>query len=97
MELVHAIVQEVPYNFSQYLMKDLASNLWSSRPFLVYPRFMMRVITRQLEFGCIPARYPRAEVVLQENIRNSLLVPTANNTGLVTHIVLCAELIFGVD
>ncbi|MFS7995197.1 hypothetical protein Hanom_Chr12g01115221 [Helianthus anomalus] len=44
MEPVHAIVQDVPYNFSHYLMKDLTSNLWSSRPFLVYPRFMMRVI-----------------------------------------------------
>ncbi|MFS7929710.1 hypothetical protein Hanom_Chr04g00335731 [Helianthus anomalus] len=97
MEPVHAIVQVVPHNFSHYLMKDLTSNLSSSRPFLVYPRFMMRVITRQLEFGGIPTWYPRAKVVLQQNIRNTLLVPTANNTGLVTHLWLFAKLIYGED
>ncbi|MFS8016572.1 hypothetical protein Hanom_Chr15g01370181 [Helianthus anomalus] len=45
MEPVHAMVQEVPYNFSHYLMKDLTSNLWSNRSFLVYPCFLIRVIT----------------------------------------------------
>ncbi|MFS7954555.1 hypothetical protein Hanom_Chr07g00631891 [Helianthus anomalus] len=97
MESVHAIVQDVPCNFSHYLMKDLTSNMWSSKPFLVYPRFMMRVITSQLGFGGIPARYPRAEVVLKQNIRSILLVPTTNNTGLETHLWLFAELIYGED
>ncbi|MFS8000760.1 hypothetical protein Hanom_Chr12g01182211 [Helianthus anomalus] len=67
-------------------MKDLTSNLWFSRPFLVYPRFMMRVITRHLEFGGILAWYPRAKVIIQKNIRNTLRVPTSNYTGLVTHL-----------
>ncbi|MFS7904102.1 hypothetical protein Hanom_Chr01g00032041 [Helianthus anomalus] len=93
---MHAILQEVPYNFFHYLMKDLTSNLWSSRPFLVYPHFMLRVITRQLGFGSVTSWYPRSEMVLQESVRNSLLVPSANNTGLVTHLCLFAKLIFGV-
>ncbi|MFS8021341.1 hypothetical protein Hanom_Chr16g01426281 [Helianthus anomalus] len=97
MQPVHAIVQEVSYNYSHYQMKDHTSNLWSSRPFLVYPRFMMRVITRQLGFRGIPAWYPKAKVVLQQNIRNTLLVPPSNNTGLVTHLWLFVELIFGED
>ncbi|MFS7955833.1 hypothetical protein Hanom_Chr07g00647331 [Helianthus anomalus] len=63
-EPVHAIVQEIPYNFSHYLAKDLTSNLWSSKPFLLYPRFMMKVITRQVGFGGVLAWYPRAEMVL---------------------------------
>ncbi|MFS7963214.1 hypothetical protein Hanom_Chr08g00735431 [Helianthus anomalus] len=96
-EPVHGVVQEVPYNFSHYLMKDITSNMWSSKPFLVYPRFMIREITRQLGFGDFLAWYPRAYMVLQESSRNSFLVPTANNMGLVTHLWLFAELIFGVD
>ncbi|MFS7907202.1 hypothetical protein Hanom_Chr01g00068531 [Helianthus anomalus] len=60
MEPIHALVQDIPYNFSHYLMKDITNNMWSSRPFLVYPRFLMRKITSQLGFGSIPAWYPRA-------------------------------------
>ncbi|MFS8016880.1 hypothetical protein Hanom_Chr15g01373711 [Helianthus anomalus] len=84
MEHVHSIVQEVPYNFSRYLMKEFTSNLWSSRPFLVYPHFLMSVSTHQLGFGGVPIWYPRAEMLLQERFYNTLLVPTGNNTRLVT-------------
>ncbi|MFS7953692.1 hypothetical protein Hanom_Chr07g00621631 [Helianthus anomalus] len=54
MEFVHALVHDVPYNFSHYLMRNFVSNLYSSRPFLVYPRFLMRVITNQLDFEGVP-------------------------------------------
>ncbi|MFS8033177.1 hypothetical protein Hanom_Chr17g01566461 [Helianthus anomalus] len=76
MEPMHVIVQEVPYNFSYYLTRDFVSNLWSSRPFLVYPRFLMRVITHQLDFGEVSVWYPRAEMLLKENFHNAHLVPT---------------------
>ncbi|MFS7912108.1 hypothetical protein Hanom_Chr02g00125981 [Helianthus anomalus] len=46
MELVPTIVQDVPYNLSHYLMRDFVSNWYSSKPFLVHPRFLMRVITQ---------------------------------------------------
>ncbi|MFS7918302.1 hypothetical protein Hanom_Chr03g00199381 [Helianthus anomalus] len=58
MEPMHAIVQEVPYISSHYLVKYFTSNLWSSRAFLVYPRFRMRVITHQLGFGGVPICIP---------------------------------------
>ncbi|MFS8020162.1 hypothetical protein Hanom_Chr15g01412261 [Helianthus anomalus] len=45
METVRALILDIPYNFSYYLMKDVASNMWSGRPFLIYPRFLMRIIT----------------------------------------------------
>ncbi|MFS7967806.1 putative EF-hand domain-containing protein [Helianthus anomalus] len=50
MEPVNAVVQEVPYNLSHYLMSDFVSNLWSNGSFLFYPCFLMRVITHQLDF-----------------------------------------------
>ncbi|MFS7987914.1 hypothetical protein Hanom_Chr11g01028391 [Helianthus anomalus] len=74
MEPVHAILQEVPCNFSHYLMRDFVSNLWSSRPFLVYPCFLMRVITHKLDFRGIPVWYPRAKMLLQENFHNAHLL-----------------------
>ncbi|MFS7906030.1 hypothetical protein Hanom_Chr01g00054591 [Helianthus anomalus] len=45
MEPVRALVLDTPYNFSYYLIKDFASNMWSGRPFLIYPCFLMRIIT----------------------------------------------------
>ncbi|MFS8002191.1 hypothetical protein Hanom_Chr13g01199181 [Helianthus anomalus] len=95
MEPIHALVQDIPYNFSHYLMKDITSNMWSGRPFVVYPRFMMRVITSQLGFGGIPAWFPRAEVVLQQSIKHTMLIPSAHNTGLETHLWLFTQIIYG--
>ncbi|MFS7954126.1 hypothetical protein Hanom_Chr07g00626641 [Helianthus anomalus] len=97
MKPVHAIVEEVPYNCSHYIMGDFVSNFWSSRPFLVYPRFLMRLITHRLDFGGVPVWYPRAEMLLKENFHNAHLVPTVNDTGLVTHLWVFAKLIFYID
>ncbi|MFS7997946.1 hypothetical protein Hanom_Chr12g01147961 [Helianthus anomalus] len=46
MEVVHAVVQEKPYKFSMFLMRDLESNMHTRQPFLIYPRFGTKVITR---------------------------------------------------
>ncbi|MFS7987951.1 hypothetical protein Hanom_Chr11g01028811 [Helianthus anomalus] len=90
------MVQDVPYNFSHYLIRDFVRNLWSSRPFLVYRHFLMRVITHQLDFGGVPVWYPRAEMIFQENFHNAHLVPTSNHTGLETHLWAFIEIIFNV-
>ncbi|MFS7949521.1 hypothetical protein Hanom_Chr06g00572551 [Helianthus anomalus] len=95
MEPIHELVQDTPYNFSHYIMKDLASNLWSGRPFLVYPRFLMRIITSQLDFGGVPAGYPRVEIRLQQNMNLNMLIPTDQNTGLVTILWLFLEIFYG--
>ncbi|MFS8007983.1 hypothetical protein Hanom_Chr14g01267381 [Helianthus anomalus] len=71
MEPVHTLVHGVPYKFSHFLMRDFVCNIYSSRPFLIYPRFLMKVITSQLDFGGLPVWYPRAEMVLQENFQCS--------------------------
>ncbi|MFS7945437.1 hypothetical protein Hanom_Chr06g00524311 [Helianthus anomalus] len=60
MEVVHAVVQEKPYNFSKFLMRDLESNMHTRQPFLIYPRFVTKVITSQLDFGCVRSWYLRA-------------------------------------
>ncbi|MFS7968589.1 hypothetical protein Hanom_Chr09g00799351 [Helianthus anomalus] len=95
MEPIHALVQDIPYNFSHYIMKDFASNLWSGRPFLVYPHFLMRIITSQLDFGGVPAGFPRAEMRLQQNMNLNMLIPTDQNSGMVTALWLFLELIYG--
>ncbi|MFS8019405.1 hypothetical protein Hanom_Chr15g01403401 [Helianthus anomalus] len=76
-------------------MKDITSNLWSGMPFLVYPHFMMRLITSQLGFGGAPAWYHSAEVVLQQSIRHTMLIPTSRNTSLETHLWLFTRIIYG--
>ncbi|MFS7908780.1 hypothetical protein Hanom_Chr01g00087101 [Helianthus anomalus] len=95
MESIHALVQDVPYNFFHYLMKDFASNLWSDMPFLVYPRLLVRIITSQLDFGGISVWFPIVEVILQQNIRLNMLIPTEHNTGLETLLWLLHEIIYG--
>ncbi|MFS7945388.1 hypothetical protein Hanom_Chr06g00523721 [Helianthus anomalus] len=54
MEHVHAIVHDVPYNYSHYLMRYFIGNIDSSRPFLMYPRLLMKVISSKLDFGGVP-------------------------------------------
>ncbi|MFS7917875.1 hypothetical protein Hanom_Chr03g00194311 [Helianthus anomalus] len=60
MEVVHAVVQEKSYNFSMFLMRDLESNMHTRQPFLIYPRFVTKLITRELNFGGVTSWYPRA-------------------------------------
>ncbi|MFS7917390.1 hypothetical protein Hanom_Chr03g00188451 [Helianthus anomalus] len=55
MEVVHAVVQEKPSNFSKFLMRNLESNMHTRQPFLIYPRFVTKVITSQLHFGGVEA------------------------------------------
>ena len=76
-------------------MRDFASNMWSSRPFLMYTRFLMKIITSQLDFGGIPAGYQRAELVLQQNASIALLRPTNKNFGLVTKQWVLLEIEYG--
>ncbi|MFS7917910.1 hypothetical protein Hanom_Chr03g00194751 [Helianthus anomalus] len=47
MEVVHAVVQETPYNFSKYLIRDLEANIHNDQPYLIYPRLVLKVITNQ--------------------------------------------------
>ncbi|MFS7987417.1 hypothetical protein Hanom_Chr11g01022431 [Helianthus anomalus] len=86
MEVVHAVVQEKPYNFSKFLMRDLEANMYTRQPFLIYPRFVTKVITIQLNFGGVPNLYPRAQFVLQEDLNVPSLVPTQNHTGHITYL-----------
>ena len=95
LEICRAVTLKVPYNFSYYLMRDFASNMWSSRPFLMYPRFLMKIITSQLDFGGIPAGYQRAELILQQNTSIALLRPTNKNFGLVTEQWVLLEIEYG--
>ncbi|MFS7947826.1 hypothetical protein Hanom_Chr06g00552751 [Helianthus anomalus] len=95
MEPIRALVLDTPYNFSYYLIKDFASNMWYGRLFLVYPRFLMRIITSQLGFGGVPAGYPRAEMRLQQNMNLNMLIPTNQNSGLVTDLWLLLEMDHG--
>ncbi|MFS7919093.1 hypothetical protein Hanom_Chr03g00208841 [Helianthus anomalus] len=50
MKVVHAVVQDKSYNFSKFLMRDLESNMHTRQPFLIYPRYVTKVITSQLDF-----------------------------------------------
>ncbi|MFS7888282.1 hypothetical protein Hanom_Chr00s000001g01593111 [Helianthus anomalus] len=86
----------IPLKISHYIMKDLASNLWSGRPFLVYPCFLIWVIISQLGFGGVPAGFPRAEMRLQQNMNLNMLIPTDQNSGLVTALWLFIEILYGV-
>ncbi|MFS7955698.1 hypothetical protein Hanom_Chr07g00645681 [Helianthus anomalus] len=92
---------EVSYRLMDLYMHlyrtSLISNIWSCRPFLVYPRFTMRVINSQLGFGGIPALYPIADVVLQQSIKHTMLIPTDHNTGLETHLCLFHHIIYRED
>ncbi|MFS7921277.1 hypothetical protein Hanom_Chr03g00234921 [Helianthus anomalus] len=82
MEVVHVVVQEKLYNFFKFLMRDLEANMHTRQPFLIYPRFVTKVITSQLDFGGVTYWYPGAQVVLQEDMNvPSYLVPTQNHTG----------------
>ncbi|MFS7891131.1 hypothetical protein Hanom_Chr00s000238g01630071 [Helianthus anomalus] len=86
MEVVHAVVQETPYKFSKYLMRDLEANMHNHQPYLIYPRFVMKVITSQLGFGGVPIWYRRAQVILQEDMNIASLVPTNQPTGRTTYL-----------
>ncbi|MFS8023120.1 hypothetical protein Hanom_Chr16g01447731 [Helianthus anomalus] len=94
MEMVHAVVQEKPYNFSKYLMRDLEENIHTHQPYLIYPRFVMKVITSQLDFGGVTNWYPRVQVVLQEDLNIPSLVPTNQHTGRTTYLWMYASLIY---
>ncbi|MFS7937165.1 hypothetical protein Hanom_Chr05g00424391 [Helianthus anomalus] len=65
--------------------------MWSGRIILIYPRFLIRIITSQLGFGGVPVGYPRAEMRLQQNMNLNMLIPTNPNTGLVTDLWLLLE------
>ncbi|MFS7927838.1 hypothetical protein Hanom_Chr04g00313861 [Helianthus anomalus] len=95
MEPIRALVLGTTYNFSYYLIRDFASNMWSGRPFLIYPRFLMKIITSQLDFGGVPASFSRAEMRLQENMNLSMLIPTNQNSGLITDLLLLVEMEHG--
>ncbi|MFS7947197.1 hypothetical protein Hanom_Chr06g00545281 [Helianthus anomalus] len=95
MEIVRALILDIPYNFSYYLMKDFASNMWSGRPFLIYPRFLMRIITSQLGFGGVPAGYLIAEMRLQQNMNLSVPRTTDQNSSLVTDLWVLLEMDHG--
>ncbi|MFS8034246.1 hypothetical protein Hanom_Chr17g01578921 [Helianthus anomalus] len=95
METVRAPICDIPYNFSYYLMKDFASNMWSGRPFLIYPRFLMRIITSQLGFGGVPAGYLSTEMRLQQKMNLGMLRPTDQNSGLVTDLWVLLEMDHG--
>ncbi|MFS8007569.1 hypothetical protein Hanom_Chr14g01262551 [Helianthus anomalus] len=36
MEVVHAVVQEKPYNYGKFLIRDLVANVHDRQPFLIY-------------------------------------------------------------
>ncbi|MFS8024032.1 hypothetical protein Hanom_Chr16g01458481 [Helianthus anomalus] len=57
MEVVHAVVQVKPYNFSKFLMRDLEANMHTRQPFLIFCRFVTKVITSQLDFGGVTYWY----------------------------------------
>ncbi|MFS7930058.1 hypothetical protein Hanom_Chr04g00339691 [Helianthus anomalus] len=86
MEVVHVVIQEKPYNFSKFLMRDLEANMHTRQPFLIFPRFATMVITSQLDFGGIRNWYPRAQVVLQEKLNVPSLVPSPNHSGHKTYL-----------
>ncbi|MFS7968407.1 hypothetical protein Hanom_Chr09g00797101 [Helianthus anomalus] len=94
MEVVHAVVQEKPYNFSKFLMRDLESNMHTPQPFLIYPRSVTKVITRQLDFGGVTSWYPRAQVALQGNIYVPSLVPSNNHNDHTTYLWLYVKAMY---
>ncbi|MFS8016508.1 hypothetical protein Hanom_Chr15g01369481 [Helianthus anomalus] len=81
MEPIRALVLETSYNFSYYLIKDFASNMW--------------IITSQLDFGGVPVGYARAEMRLQQNMNLSMLRTTNHHTGLVTDLWILLEMDHG--
>ncbi|MFS7976994.1 hypothetical protein Hanom_Chr10g00898911 [Helianthus anomalus] len=95
MESIRALILDTPYNFSYYLIKDFASNMWSGMPFLIYPCFLMRIITSQLGFGGVPVGYAIAEMRLQQNMNLTMLKPTNHHTGLVTELWVLLEMEHG--
>ncbi|MFS8021463.1 hypothetical protein Hanom_Chr16g01427671 [Helianthus anomalus] len=94
MEIVHSVVQETPYNFSKYLMRDLEANMHNNQPYLIYPRFVMKVITSQLGFGGVPVWYPRAQVIRQEDMNIASSVPTNQHNGRTTYLWIFATIFF---
>ncbi|MFS7919396.1 hypothetical protein Hanom_Chr03g00212221 [Helianthus anomalus] len=71
MEVVHAVVQDKTY-FSKFLMRDLEANMHTRQPFLIFPRFVTKLITSQLDFGGVTNWYPRAHVYYKKKIESSL-------------------------
>ena len=96
MEVAHAIVQEKPYNYAKFLMRDLEGNVHDRNPFLIYPRFVTKVITSQLDFGGVRSCYTRAELALQENLRVASLVPSTFHTGRITSLWLYVKCMYNV-
>ncbi|MFS7938061.1 hypothetical protein Hanom_Chr05g00435031 [Helianthus anomalus] len=47
MEVIHAVVQEKPYNYSKFLMRDLEANIHDCQPFLIYPRFVTKLALQE--------------------------------------------------
>ncbi|MFS7991885.1 hypothetical protein Hanom_Chr12g01075861 [Helianthus anomalus] len=75
-------------------MRDLEANVHDDNPFLIYPRFVTKVITSQLDFGGVRSCYTRAELVLQENLRVASLVPSTNHTGRITCLWLYVKCMY---
>ncbi|MFS8007937.1 hypothetical protein Hanom_Chr14g01266871 [Helianthus anomalus] len=94
MEVVHAVVQDKPYNFFKFLMRDLEANMRTHQAFLIYPRFVMKVITSQLGFGGVTNWYQRAQLALLENLNVPSLVPTNQHTGHITYMWVYATLVY---
>ncbi|MFS7947845.1 hypothetical protein Hanom_Chr06g00552961 [Helianthus anomalus] len=94
MEVIHAVVLEKPYNFPKFLLRDLEANIHDRQPFLIYPRFVTKVITRQLDFRGVRSWYPRDELTLQENISDPTLVPSTNHTGQITPLWLYVKCMY---
>ncbi|MFS7986899.1 hypothetical protein Hanom_Chr11g01015691 [Helianthus anomalus] len=77
-------------------MRDLVANVYDRQPFLIYPRFVTKVITSQLDFGGVRNCYPRGELALQENISEPTLVPSMNHIGRITSLWLYVKFMYNV-
>ncbi|MFS8033167.1 hypothetical protein Hanom_Chr17g01566321 [Helianthus anomalus] len=67
----------------------------SHRPFLIYPHFLMRILTSQLGFRGVLAGYLRAEMRLQQNMNLSMLRPTDQNSSVMTDLWVLLEMEHG--
>ncbi|MFS7953021.1 hypothetical protein Hanom_Chr07g00613771 [Helianthus anomalus] len=97
MEVVYEFVQEKTYNLSKFLMRDLEANMHTRQPFLIFPRFVAKVITSELNFGGVTYRYPRAQLVLQEDLNVPSLIPTQSHTGHITYLWVYAKCLYNDD
>ncbi|MFS7998665.1 hypothetical protein Hanom_Chr12g01156561 [Helianthus anomalus] len=57
---------------------------------------MIEVIHAVLDFGGVRSWYPRAELALQENIRDPTLVPSTKHTGRITSLWLYVKCMYNV-